>query len=224
MFSHSILVGAAATLLVVAAQQSTQPPASQPATTPPAQQPGTDPSQPATPPGTLPSGHPQIPSPRPAEDWPKAKPEDVASVESLLKAMYESSSGPAGQPRDWERYKSLFLPDARMIPARPGASGAAGAFFLTVGDYIEANRTYFEKGGFFDKPIAQRIESFGNMAHVWSTYESRRKAEDPAPYSRGINSIQLLKDGDRWWIVNLFWDYERADSAIPDKYLTTPAP
>jgi hypothetical protein len=187
---------------------------------------GVSPSQPAGQPQgqpKLPAGHPQINAPKPGDEWPKAKPEDVASVDAIVKAFYESTSGDPGQARQWERYKSLFVPDARLIAARPGEGAAAGAFFLTVSDFIAMNRTYFEKGGFFDKELARRSESFGNMTQVWSTYESRHNKEATEPYVRGINSIQLLKDGDRYWIVNVFWEYERPGLTLPDKYLKTPA-
>jgi hypothetical protein len=178
----------------------------------------------AQPDPTIPSGHPQIPLPKPATDWPKAKADDVSSVDAIIKAFYEAPAGAPNQARDWDRYRSLFVPAARMIPARSGAEGAAGAYFLPITEYIEANRTYFEKGGFFDTEVARRSESFGNIVHVWSTYESRRKTTDTAPYIRGINSIQLLKDGDRYWIINVFWDFERPDVTIPEKYLSTPTP
>jgi hypothetical protein len=186
-------------------------------------QPAAESPQPDSP---IPSGHPPIPLPKPAADWPTAKPEDVASIDAILKAFYEAPAGPPGQAREWDRFRSLFVPDARLIPARPGTEGSAGAFYLTVSDYIEANKVYFEKGGFFDTEIARTTESFANIVHVWSTYESRRKSPEAAPYLRGINSIQLLKDKDRYWIMNVFWDYERPDAPIPAKYLpaATPAP
>lgn len=162
-------------------------------------------------------GHPKIP--RPEEDWPKAKAEDVSSIDAIVKAYYTVTSGARGQARDWDRYRSLFLPQSRLIAVRPAMDGSSGAMIMTPSEYVEANRKYFEKGGFFDKEIARRTETFGNMAHVWSTYESRRKAEDPEPYVRGINSMQLLRDGERWWIVSAYWDYERPESPIPDAYL-----
>lgn len=171
---------------------------------------------------SIPAGHPQIPLPRVGENWPKAAPADVESIDAIVKAFYDAPAGDPGQARNWDRYLSLFVPDARLIPARPGVEGTSGAFFLPVPDYVEANKKYFEKGGFFDKEVARRTESFGNIVHVWSTYESRRKSTDEAPYSRGINSMQLLKDGSRYWIINVYWDYERAESPIPEKYLRTP--
>jgi hypothetical protein len=173
-----------------------------------------------------PPGHPQGASPpalpKPAQDWPLAKAEDVGSVDAIVAAYYASTAGDAGQPRQWERFQSLFLPEGRLVAVRAAADGAAGAAFLPVADYIQMNRKYFEKRGFTDKEIARRVESFGNIAHVWSTYESRENAKDPVPYSRGIASIQLLKDGDRWWIANVFWDRDRPEAPIPEKYLHNP--
>lgn len=184
----------------------------QPAENPPA----------AAQPGQVPSGHPQIPLPKVGEGWPQARPEDVASIDAIVKAFYAVPAGAPGEARDWERFKSLFIPDARLVAARPGEGGTSGTFYLTVMDYVEANKKYFEKGGFRDQEAGRRVEQFGNIAHVWSTYESRHKSDDAQPYSRGINSLQLLKDANRYWIVNVFWDYERPENPLPEKYLQTP--
>lgn len=163
-------------------------------------------------------GHPTVP--RPAADWPKPKAEDVASVDSIVAAYYASTGGKANAPRDWDRFRSLFLPDAKLIPARQAGENTS-ALYIGVNDFIAQNKNYLEKSGFFDREAARRVETFGNIAHVWSTYESRRDADAAEPYSRGLASIQLLKDGNRWWIVNVFWEYERADNPIPAKYLKT---
>ncbi len=169
-----------------------------------------------------PPGHPGVPAPKAASPAVQARPADVASMDAIVGAFYGSTSGAAGEARDWERLRSLFVPGARMIAARPtgaGADAGASAMVLTVDDYVESNRTYFEKGGFFEKEVARRTEAFGNIAHVFSTYESRHTKDAPEPYSRGIYSIQLLKDGQRWWIVSVFWDFERPESLVPEKYL-----
>lgn len=182
-------------------------------------QPAKDP-KPATPPGkAMPAGHPGLIENDPAMNWPKAKAEDVGSIDAIMAAFYSVPAGNAGQARDWDRYRSLFAPDARMIPARSKPDGGAMAMYVTITDYISLNKTYFEKGGFMDKEVARRTETFGHMAQVWSTFESRHKAEDAEPYVRGINSVQLIRDGDRWRIVNVFWDFEDAATPIPADYL-----
>jgi hypothetical protein len=153
-------------------------------------------------------------------EWPKAKSEDVKSVDAILAALYDVISGPKGKARDWDRMRSLFIPDARLIPSRVNKdTQQVDAIVLSVDGYIARSSTTMTTNGFFEHSIHNEVEQFGNIAHVWSTYESRHNADDATPFARGINSIQLLKDGDRYWIVNVFWDSERPDSPIPAKYL-----
>ncbi|NYF50013.1 hypothetical protein [Tunturiibacter gelidoferens] len=153
-------------------------------------------------------------------DWPQAKPDDVKSPEAILNAVYSVISGPKGQARDWDRMRSLFIPDARLIPATTSAaSGRSDAVVLTIDGYISRSQGRMTTNGFFERSIHNEIEQFGNIVQVWSTYESRHSADDPAPFTRGINSFQLLKDGDRYWVVNIFWDSESPANPIPAKYL-----
>ena len=151
--------------------------------------------------------------------WPVAKPEDVKSPEAILAAVYNVISGPKGQARDWDRMRSLFVPDARLIPARETTAGHADAVILTIDGYIARSNGRMTSAGFFEHSIPTDLEQFGNIVHIWSTYESRHNADDATPFARGINSFQLLKDGDRYWVVNIFWDAESPTNPIPAKYL-----
>jgi hypothetical protein len=90
---------------------------------------------------------------------------------------------------------------------------------LDVDGYITRVEPFFAENGFYEKEIARRTEQLGQIAHVWSTYESRHNPDDPEPFMRGINSIQLFNDGKRWWIVTVYWQHESANSPIPEKYL-----
>ncbi|MFO0835403.1 MAG: hypothetical protein U0638_10550 [Phycisphaerales bacterium] len=170
----------------------------------------------------MPSGHPGLGNEK--VDWPQARVEDVKSIDAIIAAFYKIPAGNPGEARDWGRYASLFTPDARMVPARSDDRGGAMAMYVPIGKYIEMNQKYFEKGGFLDTEVHREIDTFGHIAQVWSTYESRHSADDKEPYIRGINSIQLLKDHDRWWIVNVFWDFETPGNDIPAKYLPAGAP
>ena len=156
--------------------------------------------------------------------WPVAKPEDVKSPEAIVNAVYSVISGGKGQARDWDRMRSLFVPDARLIPAVAASAANGGAahsdvLMLTVDGYIERSGTRLTSDGFFERSIHNDIEQFGNIVQVWSTYESRHALDDAKPFARGINSFQLLKDGDRYWVVNIFWDSESPTKPIPAKYL-----
>jgi hypothetical protein len=145
---------------------------------------------------------------------------DVASIDAIITAAYDGISGPAGKKRDWDRERSLYYPGARLIPtAKPGENDGLAPKILDVNGFIARVEPYFAEHGFYEKEIARRTEQFGQIAHVWSTYESRHDPEDAKPFMRGINSIQLFHDGSRWWIVTIYWQQENAAHPIPEKYL-----
>jgi hypothetical protein len=158
--------------------------------------------------------------------WPAAKrASDVDTVDHLLASLYDVISGPAGKARDWDRFRSLFLPDGRLAVIRPDvpATGAeparkADAIFLSPDMYVERDDGYFKTHGFFERSIANRVEEFGNLVHVWSTYESRHAANDQ-PFARGVNSIQMVHAQGRFWLASVLWDEERPGLTLPEKYL-----
>jgi len=147
-----------------------------------------------------------------------ANPKDVASEDAILSALYDAISGPACQHRDWDRFKSLFVPGARLIPTG-FPNGKATARVETPDEYANSAKVGLEENGFFEREIARPGETFGAISHAFSVYESRRQANDAKPFARGINSIQLLNDGTRWWILTVYWQSERPDSPIPEAYL-----
>ena len=142
----------------------------------------------------------------------QARREDVESIESIVKAMYEVISGPAGT-RDWERERTLLHPSARLMPTRVEEGRPRVDVFDCEG-YITSRTPFFAANDFYEIEVAHRVERFGNIAHVWSTYEGRRSPDDPQFLFRGINSIQLFHDGDRWWVMSVMWDNERPGNPL----------
>ena len=151
----------------------------------------------------------------------EANPEDVATIDSIITAAYDGISGPAGKKRNWDRERSLYIPGARLIPtAKAGTESVELApHILDIEGFIARVEPFFDKNGFYEKEIARRTEQFGQIAHVWSTYESRHNEDDSEPFMRGINSIQLFNDGKRWWIVSIYWQQESSTTPIPERYL-----
>ena len=151
-----------------------------------------------------------------------ANPADVESIEAIIAAAYDVISGPAGKKRDWKRERSLFISGARLIPTAVDAGRNdvdLAPQVLDVDAYVARVESYFATTGFYEKEVARRVEQFGQIAHVWSTYESRHDPNDAEPFMRGINSIQLFNDGSRWWILSIYWQHENPQHAIPEKYL-----
>lgn len=158
----------------------------------------------------------QQPAPDPFAGAPAAKPTDVDSLDHIFAALYDVISGPAGE-RDWTRFRSLFIPTAHLTSTGKAPDGSVRVRPNSVDDYANGAGAYFLKNGFFEKLIVNRIQTYGNVAQVFSSYESRHNAGE-APFARGINSIQVLYDGKRWWIVSILWDSERPDNPLPAEF------
>jgi len=158
----------------------------------------------------------------PAQDLssrvPPAKPDDVNSLDSILKAVYDVISGPAGD-RDWNRFRSLFVPEARLTSATRMDNGPVRLF--DVEGYARGAGGYFKTHAFYESAIANRVQKFGNIAQVFSSYASRT-APNEKPFARGVNSIQLFNDGSRWWVLSILWDEESPANPLPPD-LATPA-
>jgi len=164
----------------------------------------------------------QTPAPAPAAgaaSAPSPAPADVASPEAIVAALYDVISGDAGVARDWDRFRSLFHPTARLMPSGVNREGVAVARSITPEEYITRSGPLLVGQGFHEREIARRAERFGGVVHVWSTYESLHSLSDAAPFARGINSIQLFHDGSRWWVLTVYWQGETPDAPIPAEYL-----
>lgn len=146
----------------------------------------------------------------------RTDPADVASIDAIMAAVYDVISGPAGQARDWNRMRSLFTDQARLMP-----KGPRGLRIGSVDDYIAVSGPLLEREGFFEREVARRVEQYGDIAHVFSTYEARRTTDGPA-FMRGINSFQLVRHNDRWWVVSIMWQAETPQTPIPQHYLASP--
>lgn len=159
------------------------------------------------------------PAPRATSAPGGADPNDVASEDAIVAALYASISGAPCQRRDWDRFRSLFVAGGRLIPTRRTADGKVSTLVESPDQYVAGARLGMEDNGFFERETARNGHTFGPITEIFSTYESRRQASDPQPFARGINSIQLLNDGTRWWVVTVYWQAERPDLPIPEKYL-----
>ena len=148
-----------------------------------------------------------------------ANAKDVESVDAIIGALYNVISGPAGEKRNWDRMRTLFIPEGKLMATGKRQDGTMGKRVMTPEDYISSSGPFLEKEGFFEREIGRKTDQYGSVVHVFSTYDSKKKLEDEKPFMRGINSIQLWNDGKRWWIVSVFWQAETPDNPIPGKYL-----
>jgi len=143
---------------------------------------------------------------------------DTKSIDSTIATLYEVISGEPGAPRDWDRFKNLFKPEGRLIPTRKDDQGNLIIKAISPDEYIELFKTRIPTG-FFERELNRKVEEYGTVVHAFSTYETKEKKDGPVT-NRGINSIQLFKDKDRYYIVNVYWCAESMGFELPKKYLS----
>ena len=138
----------------------------------------------------------------------------AANPASLVRALYAIVSGPADSTHDWARLARLHAPGALITPTQHRPPGQFAAAPQSLSSFVELNERVFAKRGFHEREIFQRVQRFGHVAHVWSGYETREKPGGPVQ-ARGINSFQLLHDGQRWCVLSATWDTETAEHPMP---------
>ena len=143
----------------------------------------------------------------------------VGTIDAIVNSLYDAVSGEKGEARDWEFFRYLFHPEAKLIPSGTNREGKSAARYITADQYVESSGKWLLENGFFETEIHREVDQFGIIAHVFSTYNAFKSLSDEQPFMRGINSIQLLNDGERWWIINIYWTQENPSNPIPEKYL-----
>jgi hypothetical protein len=149
----------------------------------------------------------------------EARPDDVSSIEAIVKASYETISGGVGVPRQWGRDESLFDPNVRFVAVeRDPKSGAIVAMITTHQEFVDGTDASLVKDGFTERELGQKVERYGNVATVLSSYEGKN-ASTGKVVTRGVNIFQLYFDGKRWWILSMVWDQETPANPIPPELL-----
>lgn len=154
-----------------------------------------------------------VPPPYPTQDIPP-RPEDVASIDGMMLAFYEVVSGPAGTPRQWARDRTLYVPGIRFAETRKLPDGGVSTQVWDHPQFARDTDAFAFRDGFFEREIHRTTWRWGDIAHVLSTYESRRTQDGPV-IARGVNSIEMFWDGKRWWIASAIWQPEQPGLPIP---------
>lgn len=150
---------------------------------------------------------------------PAARASDVQTVDGIMGALYEVISGGIGEQRNWSRMRSLFIPEARIMAIFPKKDNKEfGLRILSVSDYIANSGPRLMEVGFREKELARKTEQWGEMLQVMSSYETVEEKDNVK--RRGINSLQLMYDGTRWWIISLLFEAERPQLSLPESFST----
>jgi hypothetical protein len=133
--------------------------------------------------------------------------QDQANDPSLARAieqLYAVISFEEGDDPNWQGLRAIFSPHARITRITP-----EGTDHMDREGFLAMTRNLLEVGAytsFYEFEVGRNVERFGGMAQVWSRYETRRNRDAQAALGRGVNSIQLIRDGETWRVLGLLWD------------------
>lgn len=144
---------------------------------------------------------------------------NISSIENIISSIYEVVSGSKGEERNWELMRTIFHPEARLILNYTNKEGESMLYSYSVEDYISTFAEGLTQSDLYEKDVKNEIDLFGNMAQVFSTYKSYRSKDYEQPFKKGMASIQLYNDGNRCWVLSMYWKNETAQEKVPEKYL-----
>jgi len=147
-----------------------------------------------------------------------ARSEDVSSIDGIMKAYYETISGPAGQPREWSRERTLWMPGAQIVLITEDEKGNRAPQMMTHDEFVDLADLFAVKNGFFEREIHRTTHRYADWAHIVSTSEARATPTGPVT-GHGIDNVELFWDGKRWWITQNSIVSERAKEPLPKEYL-----
>jgi hypothetical protein len=148
-----------------------------------------------------------------------ARPEDVSTLDGIVKAYYDVISGPAGRPRQWDRDLTLYIPNVRFVILRAGASGKTTAQSMTHQEFVDTSDPSLAGKSFYEHEVHRITHRAGNVAHILSTSEHTSSPGGPAE-GRSVDSLDLFWDGARWWITSVtIWEIDSPAHPLPPEFL-----
>lgn len=144
--------------------------------------------------------------------------EDVSSIDGIIRAYYQVVSGPAGQPREWGRDATLYIPGVRFVVFSKDRNGKTSAQSMTHQEFVDSSDRAMVAKGFYEREIHRIVHRAGDVAHILSTAENSASPNGPAQ-GRSIDSLELYWDGKRWWIASAnVWELSSGES-LPAEFL-----
>ncbi|MGQ1787797.1 hypothetical protein [Saccharicrinis sp. GN24d3] len=138
------------------------------------------------------------------------------SIKGIVKEVLNIISGEEGKERNWDAFRNLFLPTARMTVVYHDEDHPIPIETVSVDEFIaHLSDEYYQKG-FTEYELGKAVDEYNGIAHVFQSFYAK---DSESKEERGINSYQLVYHSERWWIANLVWTGDSNGVKIPKKYL-----
>jgi len=138
-------------------------------------------------------------------------------LDAVLESLYESISFNSGGRPDFDGLKSLFADGARLI-----RTDKENITNMSVNDFIKSYEERINNGqikAFTEYELSRKVDEFGRIVQVFSTYGTKLETNDGVIIMRGINSIHLIEIENNWKVATILWYPEDEENKIPEEYL-----
>ena len=147
------------------------------------------------------------------------RPEDVSTIDGMVRAYYEVVSGPAEKKREWGRDATLYVPGIRFLIFREDKNGKTSVRTLTHQEFVDESQAAMAGKAFYEREVHRIAHRAGNVAHVFCTAEQAYSPTGPVE-GRSIDSLEMYWDGSRWWITNAnIWEVDTKARPLPKEFL-----
>lgn len=138
-----------------------------------------------------------------------------ATADGVVRELYDLVTFDAGTRPDWERVKALFLEPAVIVLRTSRDATTVFALDGFVEDFVRFIDTAgVDSTGFVEEIVRTHEVVIGDIAHVLVLYEASIPGWGRPPM-KGVDSFQLIKKNDRWWIVSITNEIPSSDRPLP---------
>lgn len=125
----------------------------------------------------------------------------VKTIDGTINETYKIITGERGEKRNWEAFRQLFTGDAQLSVLTHDSLGRGILTTYSLEEFVRIGMKYYEKDGFIEYPLKTIINEYNGIANVFQSYYAKENEFE----EEGVNSLQLIFDGKRWWITSILW-------------------
>ncbi len=141
-------------------------------------------------------------------------PSDLATVDAVISALYESTRHTSEKPQDWERFRSLFVPNAVLVQA-----ASIGSFEYSIDSFIEEAQYFRDRDpteDWYETELARETHQLDDVAHVFSVnvFGPSTEGSQPKRYTHSFNLVKMdeherrgssVHQSTKWQITSWHW-------------------
>ncbi|MBM3984981.1 MAG: nuclear transport factor 2 family protein [Planctomycetes bacterium] len=149
--------------------------------------------------------------------------DDAHAIRAALDGLYAAFGFDPGGEADWDAIRASCAEGAAFLaPAAPDRPQR----LTGLDEFLEDFRAYASSPpvagtGLHERITGVRVDGFGRIAHAFVAFEGFAPGDGRA-LTRGLDSLQLVRDGERWLLASFTTQYETPALSLPLRFVAPP--